>query len=126
MREFVDFRVREADAETYLPPGTGERLSSGVRKVVVNTSDPLFNEIGRLHKMFLSQGRVFFTGREYRRKYSRQELREAQLLHVWPQKLFEPAGEECSTVYDDTTGSQHVFSFTPETEMSGYRVPGSV
>jgi hypothetical protein len=126
MREFVEFRIREETAAQYLPPGTGESVGYGVRKVVVETSDPLFAEIGRLHRTFRVQGKYFFSGREYHRRYSRRELVEAKLLHVWPKRVFEPAGEECGTVYDESAACDHVFARMPETEIGGYCVPPSV
>jgi hypothetical protein len=103
MREYVEFRIREENAAEYLPPGTGENIGYGVRKVLVDTKDPLFGEIGRLHRAFRAKGKYFFSGREYERRYSRQELAEAELLHVWPKRVFEPAGEECGTEYDEST-----------------------
>jgi hypothetical protein len=126
MREFIEFRIREENAAQYLPLGTGESVGYGVRKVVVETSDPLFSEIGRLHRMFRARGAFFFSGREYRRRYSRREVVEARLLHVWPKRVFEPAGEECGTVYDESAACGHVFARTSETEICGHRVPASV
>ncbi|MCK6449019.1 MAG: hypothetical protein L6Q99_21700 [Planctomycetes bacterium] len=126
MREFVEFRIREENAAEYLPAGTGESVGYGVRRVVVETSDPLFSEIGRLHRMFRAQGEFFFSGREYRRRYGRRELVGASLLHVWPKRVFEPAGEECGTVYDESAACDHVFAHTPETKICGQRVPSSI
>lgn len=102
MRERVEFRVPEEHAAKHLPPGLGERLGYGVRKLIVDTSDPLFLEIGRLHRRFREEGRYFFSGREYYRDYSEREMLAAELLHVWPTRVFEPAGEECGTEYDES------------------------
>jgi hypothetical protein len=103
MREYVEFRIHEENAAKYLPGGTGESVGHGVRKVLIDTSAPLFAEIGRFHRAFRAEGKYFFSGREYFRQYSRGELADAQLLHVWPKRIFEAAGEECGTEYDEST-----------------------
>lgn len=102
MRETVEFRIREENAIRYLPPNTGVDIGYGVRKVVVDTSDALFSEIGRLHRQFRSRGEYFFSGREYHRSYTNHELEQASLFHLWAEKVFEPAGEECGTQYDES------------------------
>lgn len=129
MREYVEFRIREENAAAYLPPGVGQSIGYGVRKVLVNTSDPLFAEIGRLHRTFRSEGKYFFSGREYRRKYTRHEIASARLLHVWPKRVFEPAGEECGTTYDDTRACAVCGAGAPQTSplyLDGLRIPTNV
>ncbi len=103
MKETIDFHIPERMAARHLPSEVGQRVSDTVRKVVVSTEDPLFLEIGRLQREYRAKGDVFFLGREYRRQYTHQELEDAELLHVWPKKTFEPAGEECGTEYDEST-----------------------
>jgi hypothetical protein len=127
MRELVEFRIREDYAAEFLPSGVGESVGYGIRKLVIGTSDPLFAEIGRLHKLFRAQGKYFFSGREYRRTYSRRELAEATLLHVWPRKIFQPAGEECGTIYDDLTACDYVFSGGTQCDLgeSSVLIPAS-
>jgi hypothetical protein len=100
MQETIEFRIPERNAVKHLPDEVGERLSDTIRKVVVSTDDPLFDEIGRLQREFREKGDFFFLGREYRRRYSRQEIERAELFYVWPKRVFEPAGEECGTQYD--------------------------
>ncbi len=126
MRESVEFRIREENAAEYLPPGTGQSVGYGVRKVVVDTSDPSFAEFRRLYRVFRAEGKYFFSGHEYHRRYSRRDLAEADLLHVWPKRTFEPAGEECGTVYDESSACNHVLAETPEIEICGHKVPASV
>lgn len=99
MREHIEFRIPEEHAIAYLPPGTGDSIGYNVRRVILDTSDPLFAEIGRIHRMFRARGKYFFSGREYRRNYSQRELLQAFCLHVWPMRVFEPSGEECGTTY---------------------------
>jgi hypothetical protein len=100
MRETIDFRIPEENAAQHLPAGVGQSIGGTVRRVVVTTADPLFSEIGRLQSEFRGRGESFFLGRTCRRRYSRRELDAAELLHVRPASVFEPAGEECGTIYD--------------------------
>lgn len=44
----------------------------------------------------------FFFGWKIGRKYSRRELDTAILLHLKIKTIFEPTGEECGTLYDET------------------------
>jgi len=103
MKETVEFRIPERNAAQYLPGDVGERLGEGTRKVLVSTDDPLFGEIGRLHRKFRANDDFFFLGRESRREYSKPEMAAAELFHARPRRVFEPAGEECGTKYDEST-----------------------
>lgn len=126
MRETVDFRVPETNAQGNLPDDAGERLGDTVRRILVATDDPLLAEIRRLDREFRARGDVFFTGWIRRRQYSRRELEQAELLHVLPKKVFEPAGEECGTVYDDARGCPVCGGGAPQVTslyLDGRRIP---
>lgn len=128
MREFVELRVPEENAIEYLPPGIGKDLG-GVRKVVVDTSDPLFTEIGRLDRSFRARDKCFFYGWDYHRRYTQRELDEAKLLHVWPKRYFEPAGEQCGTTYEDAKACPECGAGAPQTSplfLNGRRIPRKV
>ena len=104
MREIYEFRVPEARASVHLPPGVGVVSGTGIaRKLTTSANDDLFAEIGRLERRMRDEGDVFFTSWSVRRSYSRSELQRAQLFRVWPLRVLEPAGEECGTVYDDSS-----------------------
>lgn len=125
VQETIEFRVPVENATEHLPAGLGTALGS-VRRVELALDDPLVARIGSLQRQHSAEGRAFFHGWMIHRRYSRRELDEAQLLHVWPKKTFEPAGEECGTVYDDAEACDHVFAQTPETEICGHRIPASI
>lgn len=122
MRETVVFRIPTENVVSYLPAGTGEALGYGVTRVAVKRDDPLYSEIGRLHHAFRVQGKFFISGWAYHRRYSRRELNNAELFNVWPKRAFEPAGEECGTVYDETSACDHVFAPGSEIEIGGRSV----
>jgi hypothetical protein len=129
MRECVEFRIREENAAENLPPEIGENVGYGVRKVIVDTGDPLFAEIGRLHRAFRAKGEYFFSGREYFRHYTRRELDQADLFHVRPKRVFEPAGEECGTTYDNSKACPECGAGAPQTSplfLDGRRIPRNV
>jgi hypothetical protein len=47
--------------------------------------------------------RYFFAGWEIKRKYTATELRSADVFRLEVTSVFEPPGEECGTVYDEST-----------------------
>lgn len=129
MRETIDFRISEDDARGNLPDDVGERLGGTVRRVVVTIGDPLFLEIRRLEQEFRSRGEVFFAGWIPNRKYSSRELAQAEILKVSTKKVFEPAGEECGTRYDDARACPVCGGGAPQITplyLDGRRLPRGV
>ncbi len=101
MREVIEFRIFESFAAQYLPdPSRGTRIGIA-RRVLVSRDDPLFAEIGAIDRRLQARGRAFFASWVARRSYSSKELASAMLLSVTARTVFEPAGEECGTGYDD-------------------------
>lgn len=101
MRELVELRVPEELASEHLPPSLGVFIGYGIRKVMLDTSDPWFVRIGVIHRELRASGIYFSLGWRFHREYPADELARAAWLHLEPKKTFEPAGEECGTVYDD-------------------------
>lgn len=102
MKEVHEFRIPERWATAYLPDDAGVRVGSSVRKVVVSPDQPLFELIGRVQRQQRSRGQHLFLTSALRRQYSTAELDQAELLHLVVETLFEPPGELCGTVYDDS------------------------
>jgi hypothetical protein len=100
MREMIEFRVPECYAAKHLPDEAGTKLGI-VRKLELCPEDPLFAQIGQRDREYQADGRAFFTAWIPHRKYSSRELAQAEMLKVSPKTVFEPAGEECGTRYDD-------------------------
>jgi hypothetical protein len=50
-----------------------------------------------------------FFGWRLTRAYEKQEVDEAQLFRPIISSVFEPAGEQCGTVYDESSACKHVF-----------------
>jgi hypothetical protein len=131
MREKIEFRVSEDFATQYLPPDCGKRLTPYfVRKIDLDGDDPLLLEISRLDKMLIGRGRGgIFTSWNVRRYYSHRELESAELLYVVPKRVFEPAGEECGTVYDEAQACPECGAGAVQTTplfLKGGRIPRNV
>jgi hypothetical protein len=103
MKEYFEFRIPESHASLHLEPHVGKRLGDTVRIVDVAVNDPLFTKIGELDKQFRDRGRAFFVHSYVEHHYTRKDVETAELFHLEITSVFEPAGEECGTVYDEST-----------------------
>ena len=104
MEELIELRVREKHANLVFCEDEGERLGCGitaVRKVRIRSDDPRIPQIMKLQDELPSEHDFFFGGAGFIRKYSAAELRAAEILNVGLSGLFEPAGQDCGTIYDD-------------------------
>jgi hypothetical protein len=105
MREIAEFRIPEGNAARFLSKQDGKIIgTSSVRKVLAEVGSPLYNRIGELQiKFYKKKKDFFFLGWHIYREYTKQELSDATLLHLMITSTFEPAGEECGTVYDESS-----------------------
>jgi hypothetical protein len=104
MRETCELRIDEAFAGLLFGPDDGKRISSSVRKVELGTDDPKFAAAGRLQRELIeTKGKAFFYGWRIRRHYTDVEYQAAQLFRLRSFAVFEPAGEEYGTKYDEST-----------------------
>ncbi len=103
MHESFEFRVVEEFASRLFGPHEGQHLGI-VRRVEISADDPRLPRIGDLQRALDQEsGRAFFHGWQILRQYSKSELAAAPLLHLKITSVFEPAGEECGTRYDEST-----------------------
>lgn len=108
MREIAELRVDEAFAPMLFEPEEGKRLGDSVRKIEIETNTPRFKQVGALQRdLRRSVGKPFFYGWSLRRKYTRREIETAALLQLKIINVFEPAGEECGTRYDESSACPH-------------------
>ena len=105
MQESIEFRIPEENAQAHLDPSVGVRLGI-VRKVLVATDDPLYQRICEIDKDFASKGKFFYHGWFPVRRYSRRELAAAELFQLKIKRTFEPPGEVCGTLYDESTACE--------------------
>lgn len=130
MKETIEFRVRGSLVPEYLPEAKsrGRSLGDGfIYQLRIGADDPLVAKIGRVDGELRASGLgSLFHGWDIRREYSAQELREAELLSAHITNVFEPAGEECGTVYDDSKALADCGSGAPqltELRLDGRRIP---
>jgi hypothetical protein len=109
MREYLELRVKEKRASEVFAANEGKRLGSLVRLVVIPMTDPRLPDVKRLDAEGSVKHDYFFYGWRIVRKYSCSELANAELFQITITTAFEPAGEECGTVYDDSGACKHVF-----------------
>jgi len=107
MQETIEFRIPEAYAKEFLDATDGICLGGSVRKVEVPLSDPRFARIGNLDHAFHAKGRAFFTAWIPHRRYTTAELQAAKAFQVVVKRVFEPAGEECGTLYDESSACEY-------------------
>src|ERR1700733_12730164 len=103
VREIAEFRVAEELASMLFADDEGKRLGTSFRKVEIDIKDPRFEQVGRLQRELNEKtGKPFFHGWDIVRHPSRQEFEQAGLFLLKITAVFEPAGEQCGTAYDET------------------------
>lgn len=107
MQETIEFRIPEQYAKEFLDATDGVCLGGSVRKVEVPLADPRFSRISNLDRAFHAKGKSFFTAWIPHRRYTMAELQAAKGLQILVKRVFEPAGEQCGTVYDESTACQY-------------------
>lgn len=104
MRVFYELRVREKSASLVFAPDEGKLLSGQtIRKVMISSDDPRIPKIKTLQKELTGRNEPpLFFGWSIHFKYAKREFEEADLFYLIFESFFEPAGEECGTIYDET------------------------
>ena len=116
MQETLELRILEKHFGEPFRPNEGKLLPSNlVRRVIIPTEDPRWPEIIELQEFWRRRGSLLVTGWIYHRRYSEPELRAAECLKLDITAVFEPAGEDCGTVYDESCACPHVFSAGQQT-----------
>lgn len=110
MRETLELRINEEHFGEPFRANEGKHLGDSVRRVILSTSDPRLTTIAEQQKFWRRRNSFLFAGWIYHRKYSRQELNSAECFKLETTAVFEPAGEDCGTVYDESSACRHVFS----------------
>jgi hypothetical protein len=100
VKELIELRIHEQYAPMLLRPDEGRSLMGLVRQVFLPMDDPRLIRIGELDRQL---GSALFSSWKISRRYSARELAAAKLLHLDVSAIFEPAGEECGTKYDNVT-----------------------
>jgi hypothetical protein len=103
MKETVELRIYKKYASLLLNPDEGKDLGLYV-SIDIPTNDPRFEKARSLtEEVREKHNDFFFMYSEIKRKYSKKEINTAELLHMKIKGTFEPAGEECGTLFDETS-----------------------
>jgi hypothetical protein len=110
MKETLELRINYDYA--YLLFGVNEgkdlgQLSKSIKVVEISMDDPRYKDIATISKLVKEKyNKSFFFGWRINRKYSKAEINSAILFHLKIKTTFEPAGEECGTIYDETVACE--------------------
>lgn len=103
MKEIYEFRVNKKFSNLLPDTISGKDLGP-VIKIQIDKSAIEFDIIkGLAKKIKETKKESFFYGWSIKRKYSQKEFDNAKLFHLIIDTTFEPAGEECGTLYDEAT-----------------------
>lgn len=106
MKETIELRINYDYAHLLFKADEGRDLgqfSRSIKIIELSRDDPRFNQIPIISKLVKEKyDKGFFFGWQIKRKYSKKELDTATLLQMKIKTTFEPAGEECGTLYDET------------------------
>jgi hypothetical protein len=101
MRETLEVRLLESDAQEVLGDGMGTLTSSGITRIVtLPIDDPAWSKVRAAELDARSRDSAFVTYWDIKRSYTASDLQNAELIQLIPNCMFEPAGEECGTTYD--------------------------
>ncbi|MBX9719911.1 MAG: hypothetical protein K2X81_00825 [Candidatus Obscuribacterales bacterium] len=111
MQEEYEFRIPYEYAHLLFEPDEGELLGGddmyapSIQKITISPEDPRFKKIGMVfEEMRAKNNKSFYLGWNIRRKYTQDELSSAEVFSLKITARFEPAGEECGTKYDKSSG----------------------
>lgn len=101
MRETIEVRLLADEARQFLPPNLGREMGM-VRRVLLELNDPLVERIRQYDLEKRRHDSIAVTFWTIYRQYTPEELKQAELFHLKVGPFFEPTGEDCGTVYDET------------------------
>lgn len=102
MKEIHEFRIFK-DYYHLLPQPINAKFNGAVYVLNLSKDDPIFQRIGIIDKEVKKKYNEHFFGFwDVNRSYTKKELVDAKLFHFNVTAAFEPTGEECGTIYDET------------------------
>ena len=103
MKETLELRVNKEFSNLLFKETEGKDSGSFIKVIEVSKDDPRCVRIPIISQQVLEKYKQsFFYGWTIKRKYSPKELDNAKFLNLIIKTKFEPVGEECGTVYDET------------------------
>lgn len=103
MKETLELRINYDYAHLLFRADEGKNMGTSVKVVELSKEDSRYRQVPIIaEEVRKKYNRKFFFGWQIGRKYSRRELDTVILLHLKIKTIFEPTGEECGTLYDET------------------------
>ncbi|PVD49324.1 hypothetical protein DC498_25590 [Terrimonas sp.] len=107
MKEVLELRINYDYAHLLFKADEGKNLGTSVKVVEISKEDPRYSQVPIIAEEIKKKyDRGFFFGWQIKRRYSKKELDTATLLHLKIKAVFEPTGEECGTLYDETAACE--------------------
>ncbi|ATP55246.1 hypothetical protein CPT03_01595 [Pedobacter ginsengisoli] len=115
MKELFEFRIFKDNYHLLSQPNRAV-FNGAIWVLKITEEDPLFQEIGRLNEHFKKKLNDLFYGIGFcSRSYTKRELDSADLLHLFTKKQFQPVGEECGTIYNDSVACEICGAYPEQT-----------
>lgn len=106
MKEIIEFRICNEYADLLLKVDEGKRNASNT-VIHITKEDPKFEQTRILYKLIREQNNdFFFLYSNIKREYSTNEFETATIFQMKIKAMFEPAGEVCGTLFDETTACE--------------------
>ncbi len=103
MKKLIELRVNYNYAHLLFKADEGVNIGTSVRLVELEKNDKSYNQIPIISKSVKEKfNSFFFSSWDIKRYYTKRELNSAKLFHMKIKSVFEPAGEECGTLYDES------------------------
>jgi hypothetical protein len=124
MQETLELRILEKHFGEPFRPNEGKLLppENLVRRLTLSTKDPRLARIAELQEFWRRRSSLLVTGWIHHRQYSEAELRAAECFQLDITAVFEPVGESCGTVYDESCACPHVFPGSRTCGVGGKQV----
>jgi hypothetical protein len=107
MKETLELRINYDYANLLFRSEEGKNVGTSVKVVELTKEDPRYRQVPIIAEEIKKKYDMgFFFGWEIKRKYSKKELESASLLHLKIKTVFEPAGEEYGTLYDENAACE--------------------
>jgi hypothetical protein len=106
MKEVCVLRINNV-FRNLLPPNIIGRDIGPVTIIKIEKGSSEYQSIKEISKKVKDNyTESFFYGWAVKRTYSKSEIKKANLFHLCISSVFEPAGEECGTLYDESVGCE--------------------
>ncbi len=107
MKEIVEFRINADYAHLLFSSSEGKNLGTSVKIVELSKEDSRYAQIPIIAKEVKEKyGRGFYFGWQIKRKYNKNEIEHGTLFQIKIKTVFEPTGEECGTLYDESVACE--------------------